>query len=578
MISLPVHTMRTILLVLPLLCGAVASAQPTYIWSQNLDCFGGQNSASCGVSIALDTSGNVISGGWYTDFIDLDPGAGNYVVGTLGNTAGYISKLDATGAFVWGASIGDPYAMVNSVAVDDSNNVYAVGQFTGTCDFDPGPGVHNLQSTTLDVFILKLSPAGNLLWAYRIGGNGQDNASRLTIDDNNDLLITGTFCVTADFDPGPGTYTLVTTGCFDGYFLKLSPSGSFIFAGSFVSTALADNFPLDIETDEWGNIYITGRFVGPGPVDFDPGSGQSDLFPVGSVDGFLVKLNAAGQFVWVKRMGFLQYDAYREIEIGSDNKLTLFGYFTGTADLDPGPGTASHTSTGDADPFLCRLDSAGNLIWACAFGGAQFSSANEIVGIAVDSAGHTFIIGQFDEGTDWDPAAGTTTLPPTPGRDVVICAYDNAGQLMWANQFPGRWNNEGFGVATDGFSLYYTGSYQDSLDCDPSAASAWLDAAVFQSSFIGRYTGIVTDVAEAPGADSFLSLFPNPASGQLNVTSACDLEEIIICDAAGRTVYTERFGNGTRTVQLDLALVAGMYVIGCRDTEGKTITQRFIVQ
>lgn len=71
-----------------------------------------------------------------------------------------------------------------AVALDQSGNVYTTGNFVGTIDFDPGVGVSSLTSAGIkDVFISKLDPAGNFLWAKKIGGvdNTTDVASALSM-------------------------------------------------------------------------------------------------------------------------------------------------------------------------------------------------------------------------------------------------------------------------------------------------------------------------------------------------------------------------------------------------------------
>ena len=53
-----------------------------------------------------------------------------------------------------------------SVAVDSSGNVYTTGYFAATADFDPGAGTTNLTSNgNYDGFVSKLDSSGDLVWA-----------------------------------------------------------------------------------------------------------------------------------------------------------------------------------------------------------------------------------------------------------------------------------------------------------------------------------------------------------------------------------------------------------------------------
>src|SRR5262245_49550758 len=81
-----------------------------------------------------------------------------------------------------------------SVVVDPSGNVYTTGQFSGTADFDPGPGSFNLTSAgNNDIFITKLSASGNLVWAKQIGGSSWDAGSSIAIDASGNIVIVGNF-------------------------------------------------------------------------------------------------------------------------------------------------------------------------------------------------------------------------------------------------------------------------------------------------------------------------------------------------------------------------------------------------
>ena len=58
-----------------------------------------------------------------------------------------------------------------SIAVDTSGNVYTAGYFQGTADFDPGTGTFNMSSAgQSDIFVSKLDASGNFLWAKQLGG------------------------------------------------------------------------------------------------------------------------------------------------------------------------------------------------------------------------------------------------------------------------------------------------------------------------------------------------------------------------------------------------------------------------
>ena len=78
--------------------------------------------------------------------------------------------------YQWAKSIGGTgMDEGRSIFADDLGNVYTTGFFMGTADFDPGVGISNLTSSgEEDIFILKLDPAGNFLWAKSIGGSFED--------------------------------------------------------------------------------------------------------------------------------------------------------------------------------------------------------------------------------------------------------------------------------------------------------------------------------------------------------------------------------------------------------------------
>ena len=114
--------------------------------------------------------------------------------------------------------------------------------------------------------------------------------------------------------------------------------------------------------DANGNVYTTGFFQGT--PDFDPGSGIFNLNSTGGLDVFIQKLDASGNFVWAKQLGDTSSDNANSITVDASGNVYTIGYFSGTADFDPGSGTFNLTSVGGLDVFISKLDASGNFVWA----------------------------------------------------------------------------------------------------------------------------------------------------------------------------------------------------------------------
>ena len=107
------------------------------------------------------------------------------------------------------------------------------------------------------------------------------------LDNNGNLYTTGYFRNTVDFDPGPGTYNLSTSG-FNVFVSKLNANGDFVWAKQMGGTA---NFITNsIVVDTPGNVYTTGYFFN-GQVDFDPGPGTYYLSSGDGENAFVHKMS-----------------------------------------------------------------------------------------------------------------------------------------------------------------------------------------------------------------------------------------------------------------------------------------------
>ena len=243
-------------------------------------------------SIVLDASGNVYTTGNFVDTTDFDPGPGRFnLISADGASDIFVSKLDASGNFVWAKNMGGPVSGGGSgysIALDALGNIYTTGFFEGNTDFDPGAGVFNLTSVSIfaDVFVSKLDASGNFIWAKNMGASGEDFGNSIAVDASG-VYITGDFQGIVDFDPGTGTNNLTSAGGRDIFISKLDPSGNFLWAENTGSTS--DDEGQSIAVDVSGNVYATGYFRGT--ADFDPGPAVFNLTSAGNTDVFIVKLS-----------------------------------------------------------------------------------------------------------------------------------------------------------------------------------------------------------------------------------------------------------------------------------------------
>jgi len=395
---------------------------PGLVWARGH--IGTQDTFSEGVT--TDASGNVFTTGSFDNTTDFDPGPGVLNLTATGSVSDiYLSKLNANGDLAWAFSLGCVTSGAGTgIATDAAGNVYVAGYFSGTVDFDPGPGTTNL--TAGGRFLCKYDTNGNLIWALALASTLSVDLT-MAVDAADNLYLAGGFSGTADFDPGAGTFNMTSAGSTDIFILKLSSAGNFIWARRMGSTLLdrANALALDVS----GNVHITGTFNGT--VDFDPGAGTANLTSAGATDAFILKLDNAGNYLWARRVGGTSaFDTGNGIALDSDDNVLITGRFDGTVDFDPGAAVNNLTSVGGGDAFVLKLNSAGNFVWAKSMGGTFGEEGMDIVCDAFDNV---YTTGDLRSNTaDFDPGPGTFNLSPTGSWEVYLSGLDAAGNFMWA--------------------------------------------------------------------------------------------------------------------------------------------------
>ena len=250
--------------------------------------------------IETDATGNVyIVGSFYQSVSSLFATVANDYYGA------YTAKLTNALVKIWSTRTNSPGSTTNTQAhgigieVDASGNVYYSGDYklwtANTIDFDPGASTAYLTSASpalYNCFVSKLSSAGALTWVKNVieasssaSTNGNSTLNDISLDGSNNILCTGTYTGSVDFDPTTGTYIKNSAGARDFYVTKLDPSGNFYDVQTYGSTG--EDRAYGIKAVSTTAYYVAGLFTGT--VDFSSSITTSTLTTVGTSDAFVAK-------------------------------------------------------------------------------------------------------------------------------------------------------------------------------------------------------------------------------------------------------------------------------------------------
>ncbi len=316
-----------------------------YLWGKSM----GGGSDDEGHCVAVDTGGNVYVSGFHTQSINFNPGGTGGTLSPLGGGNDiFLAKYDTNGTYLWAKNMGGSGAdHSNGLAVDISGNVYMTGYFEGRATFNVGGlfGSYLTSAGNRDIFLAKYSTSGNYLWAKNMGSDGDDEGRGVALDATGNVYITGDFQGTANFNINGTGGSLTSSGSWDVFIAKYSPSGIYMWAKN-AGGNLADH-SWDIAVDGSDNIYVTGNYL----QNFNPGNSNNNLNASGGENVFIARYDADGSNQWAKGVG----GNANALAVDSRGGIYATGWYNQVADFDPGPDTAAFTSAGGMDAFLLKL-------------------------------------------------------------------------------------------------------------------------------------------------------------------------------------------------------------------------------
>ncbi len=225
----------------------------------------------------------------------------------------------------------------------------------------------------------------------------------------------------------------------------------------------------DVKSDVADAVYSIGDYSAGATIAGQP------LISQGLSDLFVLKQDAAGTIVWLKRAGGAGIDLGANVCPAPDGSVLVCGEFSGTADLF---GTTFNANGGSTDLFVAKLDgSDGHALWIRTGGSASFS--DHAGGIAVAGDGRVLVTGEFRGTGVFDAGTFNSTIDPgtaLPGFDVFVMSYTAGGTAEWFKQGLAKYDDQASDVAVDAQgNAYACGQYSDTITFDGQHANIGLN-------------------------------------------------------------------------------------------------------
>lgn len=441
-------------------------------------------------AVAVDPGGNAYVTSSFSNTVDFDASSVASAKISQGGTDIAVAKYATDGSLAWVVAFGGVGADIPyDVKVMSNGTSYVVGYQSGgvLCS---GKVAQNVGGR--DAFIARISPVGVCEWAIGIGGALDDEARNILVEPNGDVVVTGLFRGSVDFDPGSGATVLISRGGSDVFVARYSNSGTFKEVVQFGGTEDDTGTAIAPTTD--GDLLVGGEFRGS--ATFGSPLAPIVLVSAGANDFFVLRLATALGLQWAIRGGGSGADLVGTGGIVADPNGTIVvtGSFSGTADIDPGPGTVLLTAQGLSDVFLVRYDGAG--IWsglARRFGG---DGNDGVQSFGRGSDGSLYLAGWFQGNVDFDPGAGVKALNSsgTAGAaDGYLLSLDPAGDFRWVapvgSVIAGDANftiASGLAVTGDG-AVWAVGRFFGLADLDPGTTAVQAQSLGDADQWVARY-------------------------------------------------------------------------------------------
>ena len=260
----------------------------------------------------------------------------------------------------------------------------------------------------LDYWVWKMDEFGELDWQKSYGGSGKDMLTTLVQTRDGGFLLAGSS------DSPKGVLKRDDGfGLEDFWVIKLNADGSEQWQKTIGGIG-NDRLVSAIETKD-GAYLLAG-------TSNSPESNEKRGSWYGNQDYWIVKLDAAGEYVWDNTFGGTYFDGVEAIVQGNDETYFVLGYSTSGE-----TGNKKDDSFGVGDYWLIHLDTHGDMIWQRSLGGEKDDHPYSLLNTNDD----TLIVGGISSSSN----SGSKQTGNAKGTDYWILMVDYEGRILWEQTY-----------------------------------------------------------------------------------------------------------------------------------------------
>lgn len=292
----------------------------------------GQNT---GRNAAVDSDGNVYFIGGVNGVATIQ----GITLQSSGSSDAFILKFTSDGDVEWGRTVGGSMGdMAYGIEEHPDGGIVISGNFNGIALFDSIP----VQSVGLsDVFAAHLTADGEVTWATRFGGVGNEYNRGLAVAPNGDIYLTGSF----EDEILVGTDILTSAGFSDIYIAKLSSDGSPVWGRAIGGNGF--DFGESVAVDNAGNVYGSG--YANETITVETGNGTESYSSAGDNDAYLVVYDPEGNLKSFELAGNTNRDQGAGVDVNNvADRVAVSGWFRSSITI----GDETFEGSGGNDVFI----------------------------------------------------------------------------------------------------------------------------------------------------------------------------------------------------------------------------------